>query len=177
VLIATEKGNIIAEIDTVRAPITGNNFLKYVDGKFFFGGQFGRTVTPDNQPTDTVRIEVIQASVASGRGRGGYPPIELERTNVTGITHVDGTLSMARSAPNSATSSFFIVIGSQPALDFGGHRNLDGQGFGAFGHVVSGMDVVKKIQMSPRNQAGRTTQELQSLTPPIRIDSIVRVSR
>ena len=118
-----------------------------------------------------------QASVAAGRGRGGNPPIKLERTNVTGITHVDGTLSMARSAPDSATSSFFIVIGSQPALDFGGHRNLDGQGFAAFGHVVSGMDVVKKIQMSPRNQAGRTTQELQSLTPPIRIDSIVRVSR
>jgi peptidyl-prolyl cis-trans isomerase A (cyclophilin A) len=168
VLIATEKGNVFAEVDTVRAPITGGNFLRYVDEQFFFGGQFGRRVRMDNQPTDSLRIEVIQAS--GKRGGQSHPAIELERTSKTGIHHRDGTLSMARGQqPNSATSSFFIVINEQPALDFGDHRNVDGQGFGAFGRVVQGMDVVRAIQQSPVDK--------QSLTPPIRIDSIVRVGR
>jgi peptidyl-prolyl cis-trans isomerase A (cyclophilin A) len=75
-------------------------------------------------------------------------------------------ISMARGGPNSATSDFFIVIGAQPSLDEGGHRNLDGQGFAAFGRVVRGMDVVKRIQQSPA--------EGQSLTPPVQILRMAR---
>jgi len=103
----------------------------------------------------------------SAHGAQEQKPIELERTSVTGLRHVDGTLSMARGGPDSATSSFFICIGDQPALDFGGHRNLDGQGFAAFGRVTRGMDVVKKIQASPA--------EAQRLTPPVIITRIVRI--
>ena len=75
--------------------------------------------------------------------------LRVERTNATGITHKDGTLSMARSTPDTARDSFSIVIGDQPEMDFGGARQPDGQGFAAFGRVVAGMDVVRAIQMGP----------------------------
>lgn len=167
VLIATTMGNFEAEVDTVHAPITAGNFLRYVDGRFFDGGSFGRTVRADNQPTDSVRITVIQASIARARSAEQFAPIDLERTKDTGLRHVDGALSMGRTTPNTARSSFFICVGDQPALDFGGHRNVDGQGFGAFGRVVTGMDVVRRINSAPANG--------QNLAPPVRIDSIVRL--
>jgi peptidyl-prolyl cis-trans isomerase A (cyclophilin A) len=119
-----------------------------------------------NQPTNDVKIEVIQWSAAPRGDREAFPPIELERTTVTGLKHVDGTISMARGGPNSATSDVFICIGDQPSLDFGGARNADGQGFAAFGKVVGGMDIVRRIQASPANG--------QALSPPIRIVNIVR---
>jgi peptidyl-prolyl cis-trans isomerase A (cyclophilin A) len=164
VLIETEMGAIEAEIDVARAPVTGSNFLRYVDAGLFQGGQFFRTVTLQNQPDNDVKIEVIQAGLP--RGAKDFPPIPLERTSATGIQHKDGTLSMARSAPDSATSSFSICVGDQPSLDFGGKRNPDGQGFAAFGRVVRGMDVVRKIQAAP--------SQGQRLTPPVRILNIRR---
>ena len=164
VVIETEMGTIEAEIDTVHAPITGANFLKYVDAGLFNGGRFHRTVKPDNQPDNDVKIEVVQAGRAPGTQ--GFPPIPLERTSVTGLSHRDGTLSMARQGPDTANSDFSICIGDQPSLNFGGKRNPDGQGFAAFGSVVKGMEVARKIQASPA--------EAQRLTPPIRI---VRISR
>jgi peptidyl-prolyl cis-trans isomerase A (cyclophilin A) len=166
VRIETPLGNIEAEIDSAKAPRTAANFLKYVDAGAFSNGRFHRTVRADNQPNDSVRIAVIQASTDTA-GVLRDPPIALERTSETGLRHLDGTLSMARGGPDTATSSFFICIGNQPALDFGGHRNLDGQGFAAFGRVTKGMDVVKKIQMS--------AADAQRLTPPIAITRIVRI--
>ena len=164
VVIETESGVIDAEIDTVQAPVTAANFLKYVDAGYYNGGQFHRTVKPDNQPNNPVKIEVIQAGVKSGMPE--FPPIALERTSVTGLLHHDGTISMARNGPDTATSDFFICIGDQPSLDFGGKRNPDGQGFAAFGKVVRGMDVVRKIQAAPAQE--------QNLTPPVRILNISR---
>ena len=161
VLIRTELGDIEVAVDTVRAPITGTNFLRYVDGGFFDGGQFFRVVRADNQPNDSVRIAVIQATVAAARRREGFPPIPLERTSVTGLRHVDGCLSMARNGPDTATSSFSICVGDQPELDFGGRRNPDGQGFAVFGRVVRGMDVVRAIHARPA--------EGQRLRPAVRI--------
>lgn len=170
VLIQTELGDIEAEIDTVHAPISAANFLKYVDGGHYDGGRFHRTVklNPDNQPNNQIKIEVIQAGINPDRRRDGFPPIPLERTNKTGLKHKNGTLSMARNGPDTATSDFSICIGDQPELDFGGQRNADGQGFAAFGQVVKGMDVVKKIQAAPA--------EGQSLRPPIKILKIIRKS-
>jgi peptidyl-prolyl cis-trans isomerase A (cyclophilin A) len=167
VVVETDLGTIELEIDAARAPVTSQSFLFYVDAGHYDGGQFHRTVTPDNQPRDQVKIEVVQASVAEARESEARAPIALERTRSTGLSHRDGTISMARSEPDSATSSFFICIGDQPELDFGGKRNPDGQGFAAFGRVVKGMDVVKKIQASPHME--------QRLTPPIRIRSVRRV--
>ena len=166
VLVETALGTIEVEIDTIRAPETAANFLKYVDGKFYDGGRFHRTVKPDNQPQSEFKIEVVQAGTNPARSKELLAPIPLERTNVTKLSHVDGAISMARSTADTGRSDFFICIGDQPELDFGGRRNADGQGFAAFGRVVRGMDIVRKIQASPANA--------QTLTPPIRIDSISR---
>ena len=165
VIIRTALGDIEAEVDTVHAPETSANFLRYVDLGFYRFGRFHRTVRTDNQPTDKVKIAVIQAGLDSLRVKD-FPPIKLERTRVTGLSHKDGTLSMARDGPDTATSDFFICIGDQPSLDFGGKRNPDGQGFAAFGRVVLGMDVVQRIQASPAHG--------QSLQPPVEIFGIVR---
>jgi peptidyl-prolyl cis-trans isomerase A (cyclophilin A) len=166
VTIQTELGNIEIAVDSAHAPKTAANFLRYVDAGRYEGGRFHRTVTMANQPTNNVKIEVVQWSASPRGEREAFPAIELERTSVTGLKHVDGAISMARAGPNTATSDVFICIGDQPSLDFAGARNADGQGFAAFGQVTSGMDVVRRIQASPANG--------QTLTPPIRIVNIVR---
>jgi len=168
VVVQTELGDIEIEVDSARAPGTAANFLKYVDLKHYDGGTFHRTVKMNNQPDNQVKIEVIQAGVNPDRTKDGFPPIALERTNKTGLSHKDGVVSMARGAPDSATSGFFICINDQPSLDFGGQRNADGQGFAAFGRVVRGMDVVRKIQQAPNTDA-------QRLTPPIKIVKAARL--
>ena len=167
-VIETEMGQIEVELDAARAPVTVANFLRYVDAGHYTGGRFHRTVKlrPDNQPQSTVKIEVIQAGVNPEKEKSGWPPIAIERTNRTELKHVDGAISMARDGPDTATSDFFICIGAQPELDFGGRRNPDGQGFAAFGRVTRGMDVVRKIQAAP--------VEAQKLTPPIKITAIKR---
>ncbi len=164
VTIATGLGDIEISIDTARAPNTAANFLRYVTGRHYDGGEFFRTVTLDNQPNNEVKIEVIQARINSERIEDRFEAIPLERTDATGIYHIDGAISMARGAPNSATSSFFICIGNQPSLDFGGARNPDGQGFAAFGRVTRGQDVVRLIQQ--HSASG------QQLEPAIQIDSV-----
>jgi peptidyl-prolyl cis-trans isomerase A (cyclophilin A) len=161
VIIETERGPIEVAVDLVSAPITTANFLRYVDGGFYDGGRFHRTVTMDNQPNNLVRIEVIQASVDPDRVNERFDPIPLERTTLTGLAHRDGTISMGRFAPDSAVADFFICIGDQPSLDFGGTRYPDGQGFAAFGSVTRGMEVVRAVQQAPA--------EGQKLSPPIRI--------
>jgi peptidyl-prolyl cis-trans isomerase A (cyclophilin A) len=161
VVLETVQGAIEVQLEDARAPITTANFLRYLEGGFYDGGRFHRTVKMDNQPNNKIRIEVIQGGPAPERAQQRFPPIKLERTSQTGLSHKDGVISMARDAPDTATSDFFICIGDQPSLDFGGMRNPDGQGFAAFGHVVKGMDVVRKIQAAPA--------EGQKLTPPVTI--------
>ena len=168
VLVVTDLGEITVAIDAEHAPHTAANFLRYVDTGAYDGGQFHRTVTMQNQPDNDVRIEVIQASKNPVQPDDNLDPIQLERTSVTGLRHTDGAISMARGGPDTATSSFFFCIGDQPSLDFGGDRNPDGQGFAAFGHVVSGAEVIREIQMQPADG--------QRLEPPIRIVSVSRSS-
>jgi peptidyl-prolyl cis-trans isomerase A (cyclophilin A) len=170
VIFETELGKITMEIDIVHAPITGENFLKYVDGGFYNGGIINRAVRPDNTTRRDVEIQVVQFQINPGRTREQFPPIPMERTNVTGLKHVSGVLSMARSGPDTARASFSIVIGDQPEMDFGGRRNADGQGFAAFGRVVDGMDVVMKIQSAHTLPAGqRGAYGTETIDPPIKI--------
>ena len=159
ILIQTELGDIEVEIEIDRAPLTAANFLAYVEANAFEEGSFYRTVTMQNQPDDEIKIEVIQGGI-SERDRM-LPPIEHETTDRTGILHRSGVISMARNEPGSATSEFFICVGDQPELDFGGKRNPDGQGFAAFGRVIEGLDVVHSIHQRPVNG--------QRLDPPVRI--------
>ncbi|GMV22468.1 MAG: hypothetical protein AMXMBFR57_24170 [Acidimicrobiia bacterium] len=171
VVFETTVGEIVIEVNVAKAPVTSANFLRYVDDGWYTGGQFHRTVRPDTETNTTHPIQVIQASRRRERGvNPGIPPVPLERTRDTGLTHVDGAVSMARVAgqPDSGASDFFIAIGAQPSLDFGGGRNTDGQGFAVFGRVVSGMDVVKKIQ------AAEVRPNSQTLATPI---AIVRARR
>jgi peptidyl-prolyl cis-trans isomerase A (cyclophilin A) len=167
VVFETDKGAIEIEVDAVRAPLSAANFLKYVDGGFYDGGTVNRAVRADNAVRRDVMIQVIQFQIARARRRDQFPPVPLERTSATGLKHVDGAVSMARSGPDTATGSFSIVIGDQPEMDFGGKRNPDGQGFAVFGRVTSGMDVVKAIQSSPTGTSGPYGTE--SLSPPIAI--------
>lgn len=183
VRIDTEFGPIRVDLDEQASPITTTNFLHYVEEGLYDGGSFHRTVRMDNQgnenlpkrkdvnddgaplPNDQERIEVIQATINEERHDELGDPIPLERTSETGLKHLDGTISMARTTPDSAVADFFICIGDQPALDFGGMRNPDGQGFGAFGRVIEGMDVVRTIQQQPADG--------QHLDPEVTINRIV----
>ncbi|MCW8985787.1 MAG: peptidylprolyl isomerase, partial [Thermoanaerobaculales bacterium] len=167
VQIDTALGSITVELDAVRAPVTTANFLRYVLEGFYSDGTFYRTVTETNQPQDTIKIAVIQGMANLARLEEVYDPIPLETTRETGLHHLDGTISMARLGPNTATQSFFICVGDQPELDFGGRRNPDGQGFAAFGRVVEGMDLVREIHAMPADG--------QSLDPPLSIQRAVRV--
>ncbi len=167
VVFETAKGNIEIDVDAAHAPLSAANFLKYVDGGFYDGGTVNRAVRPDNTVRHDVEIQVIQFQIASARQREQFPPVPMERTNLTGLKHLDGAVSMARSGPDTARGSFSIVIGDQPEMDFGGKRNPDGQGFAVFGRVVKGMEVVKAIQASPTGQRGPYGPE--TLDPPIAI--------
>ncbi len=163
----TELGEIMIEIYLDKAPITAPNFLKYVDDGLFKDSKFYRVVRDDNQPDNDITIDVIQGGLFSEEEM--YPPINHETTVITGIKHEDGVISMARNEPGSATSEFFICVGDQPELDFEGKRNPDGQGFAAFGKVVEGMDVVRKIHQQPVDG--------QMLTPEILIVDVKRFVR
>ena len=151
VVMETELGTIIMDLYQKRAPSTVNNFLRYLDEKRFQDAHFYRAVHLNNQPANDILIEVIQGGLGIDPHSMELLHIEHETTKKTGIKHEDGTISMARLEPGTASSEFFICINNQPQLDFGGMRNPDGQGFAAFGKVTSGLNVVKKIQMMPVN--------------------------
>ncbi|NQU53071.1 MAG: peptidylprolyl isomerase [Bacteroidetes bacterium] len=143
----TTQGEIVFEIDTINAPVTAKNFLKHVGMGTYKNAVFYRVVRMDNQPQNKIKIEVIQGGVFVEDQFEKIKPIRHETTKETGLLHLDGTLSMARMEPGTASTEFFICVGDQPELDFGGKRNPDGQGFAAYGKVVKGMDVVREIQL------------------------------
>ena len=149
ILIKTELGDITVELFVKEAPVTSANFLKYVEERRFEGASFYRVVRMDNQPDDSIRIEVVQGGLYEDDHPAMLAPVEHESTAKTGILHKDGVISMARWQPGTATSEFFICVGDQPELDFDGRRNPDGQGFAAFGRVIKGMDVVREIHSQP----------------------------
>jgi peptidyl-prolyl cis-trans isomerase A (cyclophilin A) len=143
VILETTAGTIELEVYPQRAPLSAGSFLAFVDAGHLDGAGFYRTVSPDND-NGSPAISVIQG----GRLEDDelLPSVPHETTKDTGLLHRDGVISLARAAPGTASgAAFFICIGDQPALDFGGQRNPDGQGFATFGRVVDGMDVVRDI--------------------------------
>ncbi len=163
-VIQTEIGDIKIELYKDKAPVTVSNFMEYIDSEMYNEGEFYRVVRMDNQPNNNIKIEVIQGGLGWDDSIPRLDSIEHESTNVTGILHLNGTVSMARNQPGSASSEFFICIGTQPELDFGGKRNPDGQGFAAFGKVIDGMDVVYRIH--------QTKDTNQYLISPIKITAV-----
>lgn len=165
VMIQTDVGTMSIALALDHAPLTVCNFLRYVTDKDYDGGQFFRTVVAATNTANPNPIDVIQASSKRGVDDDSLPPVPLERTRDTGLNHRAGAISMARDGPDTATSSFFIVTQDTPSLDFGGARNPDGQGFAAFGRIISGLDVARRIQMSPADGE-------EKLTPPVAIRSV-----
>ena len=163
VVIHTERGDIALTLDAAHAPISTCNFLRYVEAGRYADGTFFRTVVAATN-ANPYPIDVIQAQTTAGSDDPGLGAITLERTRDTGLSHVAGTISMARDGPDTATSSFFIVTQDTPALDFGGGRNPDGQGFAAFGHVTSGLDLVRAIQALPAVD--------EAIAEPVKITSV-----
>ena len=160
----TELGPIQLELYPDRAPITVSNFLRYMDENRYEDFHFYRVVHMENQPDNDVKIEVIQGGLGFDKHPMELPTIVHETTDKTGIRHLNGTLSMARMEPGTASSEIFICINDQPELDYSGKRNPDGQGFSAFGKVISGMDVVRKIQLLPETK--------QMLDKVVKVNSI-----
>ena len=160
VRLQTSLGAIEIAVDPSVAPITAADFLKYVDGGVYSNARFSHVTTTNG----------VQAAIDVERSAERLAPIPLERTSVTGLKHVAGTVSMVRGLmPDTATSDFFILLNDDPSFDVGGTSFGDWQGAAAFDHVVSGMDVVRKIQQQSTNG--------QSLTPPVTILSAARVEK
>jgi peptidyl-prolyl cis-trans isomerase A (cyclophilin A) len=168
VALTTELGPIIVDIDVKRAPITGTNFIRYVDQKRFDGVTFYRVMRLD---WGTPPNGIIQAG-PRGDPKRVLKPIAHEPTTVTGIRHKAGTLSMARLAPGTATADFTILLSDQPYFDADPTREDPGSrdGYAAFGHVVEGMDVARKIYDVPLSLTlGEGILKGQMIAKPVKI--------
>ena len=151
VVVQTELGDIVIEVDSARAPGTAANFLKYVDAGHYDGGTLHRTVKMDNQPENQIKIEVIQAGVNPDRAKDGFPPIALERTNKTGLLHKDGAVSMARGGADSATSGGSSASTISRRSISAASATPTARASPRSAASCRGMDVVRKIQTAPPN--------------------------
>lgn len=168
VTLQTSEGPIVLELEKERAPVTTANFLKYVDLKRYDGIGFYRSMKIDGG------YGLIQAGIRNDIKKW-LPPIKHESTTQTGLSHLDGTISMAREAPGTAVSDFFIVLGDLVTLDANPSAPGDNQGFAAFGRVVEGMDIVRRIANAPISPTlGQGVMKGQMIAAPIKIISARR---
>jgi peptidyl-prolyl cis-trans isomerase A (cyclophilin A) len=166
VTLHTSLGDIVVALAKDRAPITVNNFLRYVDQKRFDGCTFYRAVKVD----DEGKSGLIQGGLR-GNPKRVLKPIAHEPTTVTGLSHVDGAISMARAEPGTANADFFIVIGDTPSYD----AQPDGDpGYAVFGRVVEGMDVVRTILAQPRSEEGHGIMKGQMIAKPVDVLTVRR---
>ena len=170
VSIVTSAGPIVIALEKDRAPVTTANFLRYVDAKRFDGVSFYRAMKLGPG------FGLIQGGLRNDPKRL-FPPVAHEPTTATGLTHGDGTISMARDVPGSATADFFITVGALTSLDADPKQSGDNAGFAAFGRVVEGMEVVRGILDAPTSATeGDGVMKGQMLAPTIRIISARRVA-
>ncbi len=169
VKIETNFGDILVELYPEKAPKTVAAFLSYMDSGYYKGSSFYRVLKEEDQPSMSFKSELIQGGIWGTKNKllASLIGIAHENTKQTGIQHTNGTISLARGDTGTATSEFFIVVGDQPAYDYGGDANQDKQGFAAFGKVIKGMEFIKQIHSQPDNQT--------SFLPPIEIINIVRL--
>jgi peptidyl-prolyl cis-trans isomerase A (cyclophilin A) len=174
VAIVTSLGTISVAVDVLHSPVSAGNFLEYVDRHLYDEARFYRSVHAEND-ANPVKISVLQGGMADRTK--GLGPIPHESTRQTGLRHLDGTISLARRELGTGSAvAFFICIGDQPELDFGGRRNPDGQGFAAFGRVHKGMDIVRNIWMQPTVGTDGSIGA-QTIASPIRIETAIRNSQ
>lgn len=171
VTLMTGLGAITLDLAADKAPLTVANFLRYVDAKRFDNTAFYRAVHAGLGSS----TGLVQGGLRNDPARV-YPPIAHESTTTTGLHHVDGTISMARYAPGSAASEFFICVGDQPYLDADPGQPGDNLGFAAFGRVAEGMDVARAILAAPTSPTeGEGVMKGQMLSPVVPIVSARRV--
>ncbi len=153
VIITTKFGDIEVELYPEQAPKTVAAFLSYIDSGYYNNATFYRVLRDDEQPSDAPKAELIQGGIwqTNYKLAATIPGITHESTNQTKILHTDGTISLARAAPGTANTEFFICVGDQPGFNYGGANNADGQGYAAFGKVIKGMSVVKNIYNAPED--------------------------
>ena len=169
VVITTKFGDIEIELYPKQAPETVRAFLSYVDSGYYSKAAFYRVLRADEQPTNAFKSELVQGGLwkTNYKLSSSLPGIKHETTQQTKILHKNGTISLARSEPGTATTEFFICVDDQPGFDYGGANNADGQGYAAFGKVVKGMSVVKSIYDAPEHDG--------SLDPLVYIFKIKRL--
>jgi len=170
--ICCAMGDILMKLHTDCAPITCENFCAYVRGGLLANARFFRILGSKNQVSTPYPIAVVQGGLPYDPALGYQParglgPIVHETTAMTGLRHLEGTVSMARFGPGETYGSFFICVGEQRELDAGGHRFPDGLGAAAFGHILDGWNVIQAL-----SEAAETTE---FLAHPIAITSIHRV--
>ena len=169
VLIATDHGDILAGLEVAKAPITCGNFLRYVDAGRYDGSSIYSAVQAPGAPD----VGLIEGGIDDPRKL--YPPIAHESTEVTGLKHLDGTLSMARDGLGTAASDFFVCVGAASYLDANPAGTGDNTGYAAFGQVLQGMEVVRAILALPATGVARNpSMQGQILDPPVRIISMKR---
>lgn len=167
--IQTQFGNIQVELYPGKAPKSVAAFLTFVESGLYKKSSFYRVLKEENQPSSAFKSELIQGGIwqsdpAKALTLHGIPH---ETTQQSGISHTNGTISLARTTPGTATSEFFICVGDQPAYDYGNNANPDKLGYAAFGRVVKGMDVVKLIHSQPENG--------ENFYPPVLIMNIKKL--
>lgn len=170
VALETTVGRIVIEVEPAKAPITAGNFLRYVDQKRLDGVVFYRTAKVET------RFGFVQFGV-NGDPKRMLPPIKHEPTTLTGIKHLDGTISTARREPGTARGEFTISLSDQPSLDANPEAPGDNQGFAAFGRVVEGMDVILNIFDAPVSPTATVYGAFQGEVPvaPVKILTARRI--
>lgn len=177
VVVKTDQGSFTVEVETIRAPATAADFLRNVDDRRYDGGSFYRVVRPDNDP-NVPPLSVVQGGTPNPDNTK-FPPLRHESTRETGLSHTNGVLSVAREAIGTGrTAQFFICVGDNRSLDYGGSKAADGQGFAAFARVVRGMAVVRRILAMHTDPHWTGTivkgRAGQMLAPPVAILSVRR---
>lgn len=169
IAIQTRLGDIEVELYIDQAPKSAGAFLSYIDSGFYKNSAFYRVLNQDNQQMDAFKAALIQGGIWRTNHKlfVSLPGIGHETTKQTGILHKNGTISLARQQPGTATTEFFICLGDQPGFDYEGENNPDKQGYAAFGKVIKGMDLVMTIYNRPEDD--------QAFTPPVIIFDIVRL--
>jgi peptidyl-prolyl cis-trans isomerase A (cyclophilin A) len=167
VTLTTSEGPIILLLEKDKAPITTANFLHYVDTKRFDGITFYRTVKVADG------FGLVQAGIAQDPKKA-FPPIKHEPTTQTGLSHIDGAISMAMNAPGTAQGDFFIMVGASPSMD----ATVTQPGYAVFGRVVQGMDIARKIldAATDPNKGKANGMAGQMIAAPIRIITARRTS-
>lgn len=171
IAIETSAGRIVLDLDRENAPLTTANFLRYVDSGRYVGGTFYRAIGEADQQD----FGIVQGGL-QGSGNRPYDPVAHEPTNETGISNLKGTIALARLAPGTGTSEFFIMMGDTTSFDADPEAEGDNAGYAAFGRVVEGYQVLRNIQLFPKSpDAELEVMRGQMLETPVRITAVERV--